>query len=225
MKRTAIVCVTLVAITAAGCSRDIKDVGQSKSHPPEAVGTSVPADIASQDATDFVHHVAIVNNAEIDLGKLATARGSADGVKKFAQMMIADHTGSGDKLKTLASDLKLQAPSDLDDKHREQRDTLAKKSGTDFDRDYAKAMVDGHKDLIDQLEPRVDKKILDEWKAASTGTPTAAGRIVAIPPDRSDNPTTMRVNQFAADIYPTVYAHLEAAKALERSLEKREARP
>lgn len=64
-----------------------------------------------------------------------------------------------------------------------------------------------------------------EWKVAITAKPTAAGRIVAIPPDRSDNPTTMRVNQFAADIYPIVDAHLEAAKALERSLEKRHSRP
>jgi hypothetical protein len=31
----------------------------------------------------------------------------------------------------------------------------------------------------------------------------------------------MRINQIAADMYPTVYAHLEAAKALERSLKKR----
>jgi len=224
MKRVAIVSVTLVATLAARCSGNTKDLGQSRSSEPTAAA-SVPADIASQDATDFIHHVAIVNVAEIDLAKLATERGSADGVKKFAQMMITDHTASGEKLKTLASDLKLQAPSDLDDKHREQRDTLAKKSGTDFDRDYAKAMVDGHKDLIDQLEPRVDKKILDQWKDAITAKPTAAPKIAAIPPDRSDNPTTMRVNQFAADIYPTVYAHFEAAKALERSLEKRAARP
>jgi hypothetical protein len=33
---------------------------------------------------------------------------------------------------------------------------------------------------------------------AITAKPTAAGRIVAIPPDRSDIPTTMRVNRFAA---------------------------
>ena len=31
----------------------------------------------------------------------------------------------------------------------------------------------------------------------------------------------MRINQFAAGIYPTVYAHLEAARALKGSLEKR----
>ena len=122
----------------------VKDLGQAKRSEPAAVGTSVPADIANQDAKDFSHHVAIVNMAEI-----------------------------------------------------------AKRSGSDFDREYASAMVDGHKDLIDQLEPRIEKKTLDQWKVAITGKATA-GTSVAIPPDRSENPTTMRINQFAADIYPTV---------------------
>ena len=44
---------------------------------------------------------------------------------------------------------------------------------------------------------------------------------VAILPDKSDNKTTMRLNQFAASIYPTVHAHLEAAEALKSSIEKR----
>ena len=60
---------------------------------------------------------------------------------------------------------------------------------------------------------------------AITAKPTAAGKNIAILRDRSDSPTTMRVNQFAADIYPIVDPHLEAAKALERSLEKRHSRP
>jgi putative membrane protein len=215
----------LVATLTAGCSRDkATDLGQAKGSEPAAVGTSVPPDIANQDAKDFFHHVAIVNMAEIDLGKLAIDRGTADKVKKFAQMMITDHTASGDKLNALASDLKIGVPEELDDKHIDQRATLAKRSAVDFDREYASAMVDGHKDLIDQLEPRIDKKTLDQWKVAITGKATA-GTIVAIPPDRSDNPTTMRINQFAADIYPTVYAHLEAAKALESSLNKRDTRP
>jgi hypothetical protein len=44
---------------------------------------------------------------------------------------------------------------------------------------------------------------------------------VALLPDKSENPTTMRVNEFAAGLYPTVYAHLEAARALKGSLDKR----
>ena len=226
MKRIGVLSFALVATLTAGCSRDkATDLGQAKGSESAAVGTSVPADIANQDAKDFMHHIAIVNMAEIALGKLAADRATAHGVKKFAQMMIHDHTASGDKLTALASDLKLETPSGLDDKHMDQRDKLAKHSGADFDREYASAMIDGHKDLIEQLEPRIDKKTLDQWKVEINGKTTVVGRTGAILPDRSDNPTTMRVNQFAADIYPTVYAHLEAAKALESSLKKRDTRP
>ena len=185
----------------------------------------MPQTSSVQDARDFIHHLAIVNLAEMELGKLAADRGSASEVKKFAQTMIADHTASGDKLKTLASDLKIEPPGELDEKHRDLRDRLAKQPAADFDREYVSAMVDGHKDLIDQLEPRIDKKTLDQWKVEMNGRTTAAAGAVAILPDRSDDPTTMRINQFAAGIYATVHGHFEAAKALASSLKKRETTP
>jgi putative membrane protein len=226
MKSIGFLSCALVVTLTAGCSSDKGKVpGQAKGSEPATVGTSGAAETARQDARDFILHVAIVNMAEIDLGKLAADRGTADEVKKFAQMMIDDHTKSGDKLKALASDLKIEVPGQLDDKHTDQRDKLAKRPGADFDREYASAMVDGHKDLIDQLEPRIDKKTLDQWKVEMNGRTTVAGGTVAILPDRSDNPTTMRINQFAADIYPTVHAHLEAAKALDSALKKRYTTP
>jgi putative membrane protein len=222
MKGIGVLSLVLFAALTAGCSSGKgKDFGKAESSEPATIGTTGAADTASQDAKDFIQHIAIVNMAEIDLGKLAADRGTADEIKKFAQMMIADHTAAADKLTALASDLKIEAPGQLDDKHTDQRDELSKRSGMDFDREYAKAMVDGHKDLIDQLEPRIDKKTLEQWKVEmKNGKTTVGGRTIAIPPDRSDNPTTMRINQFAADIYPTVYAHLEAAQALEGSLKK-----
>jgi putative membrane protein len=226
MKRNAFLPFTLVAILSAACSSEKgKAPGQAKSSQPATAGTSGSADTASQEARDFIHHLAIVNMTEIELGKLATNRSTTDEVKKFAQMMIEDHTASGDKLKTVASDLKIEAPGQLDDKHLDQRDKLAKLRGADFDRDYTSAMVDGHKDLIDQLEPRIDKQTLDQWKVEMNGKTRVANGTVAILPDKSDNPTTMRINQVAADIYPTVHAHLEAAKALESSLKKRPTTP
>jgi predicted outer membrane protein len=225
MKRIGVLSFALVATLTGGCSSGKgPDLGKTKPAEPATVGTAGAADIASQDAKDFIHYVAMVNMAEIDLGKLATDRGTANEVKKFAQMMIDDHTASGDKLKALASDLKIEIPGQLDEKHMDQRDKLAKQRGADFDREYASAMVDGHKDLVDQLEPRIDKKALDQWKVKMNGkTPT--GATVAILPDPSDNPTTMRIHQLAADIYPIVHAHLEAAKALESSLKKRYTTP
>ena len=91
--------------------------------------------------------------------------------------------------------------------------------------------ANGHKDLLDQLEPRLDKKTFEQWKAVVGKAPAAGGAVaggaaaggtVAMRAEVSDNATTMRINQFAADIYPTVYAHLQAARALEISLEKRD---
>ena len=146
--------------------------------------------------------MAIVNTAEIELGKLARDRGTTETVKKFAQMMIDQHTASGEKVKALASDLKIDTPDRLDDQHLDQRDKLAKESGTDFDREYTSTMVAGHKDLIDQLEHRIDKKTLEQWKIGMKGKTTVPSGAIAILPDRSDDPTTMRVNQLAADSLP-----------------------
>jgi len=214
----------LATLTAACSSEKGKDLGPAQRGQPATVGTTGAADLGSQDARDFIHHLAIVNLAEIELGKLAAERGT-DEVKKFAAMMIRDHTLSADKLKALAVDLTIDRPVQLDDKHTDQREKLATRTGADFDREYASAMVDGHKDLLDQLEPRTDKKTLDQWKVQMNGRTGAAGGTVPIAPDRSDNPTTMRINQFAADMYPTAYAHMEAAKALESSLKKRYTTP
>jgi hypothetical protein len=40
-------------------------------------------------------------------------------------------------------------------------------------------------------------------------------------PEKSDNPNTQAVNQWAADLYPVAYAHLQAAKALRDGVKKR----
>jgi putative membrane protein len=222
MKSIGFLWFALVAMSAVGCSNDRGSASaQTKASERATPATSVPADMASRDARDFVHHIAIVNATEIELGKLATDRGSANAVKNYGQMMVRDHGTSGEKVKALASEFKIDAPDRLDDKHADQRNSLARRSGADFDREYATAMVEGHKDLLDQLEPRIDKQSLEQWKAATNGKAASASRTIALPPDKSDNPTTMRVNQLAADLYPTVRAHWDAAKALEKSLEKR----
>jgi putative membrane protein len=220
MKRNGFLSLALVATCAAACSSNKgKVVGQEKTSERAGPAANVPADMVSRDASDFTHHVAIVNVAEIELGKLAAERGTADAVKKFGRMMVADHEAAGDKLRAVAADLKIDVPDRPDDQLTEQRDRLARRSGADFDRDYASAMVDGHKDLLDQLEPRIDKKSLEQWKVA-TSDKTGAAASIATLPDKSDNPTTMRINQLAADLYPTVRAHWDAAKALESSLKK-----
>ena len=40
-------------------------------------------------------------------------------------------------------------------------------------------------------------------------------KAIAVLPEKSDNPVTMSINQWAAEIYAIAQAHLEAAKALD----------
>jgi len=66
----------------------------------------------------------------------------------------------------VASQYSISVPTELDDKHRDLRDKLAKLQSADFDREYMDAMVDGHKDVLDKVGSRVDKANLAEWKTA-----------------------------------------------------------
>jgi putative membrane protein len=197
MTRISFLPIAFASLMAIGCSAENRNNTASS----ESVGTAGETDrhdIAAADK-DFVTELAVGNMAEVELGKLAVERSANAEVKKFGQTMIDDHTKAGNTLKSVASAHNISIPTDLDDKHRELRDKLAKLQGADFDREYMAAMVEGHQDVADKLEPRIDKE----------------------KPAESDNAVTMVINQWAADAYPVVQAHLEAAKALADTVKRR----
>ena len=165
------------------------------------------------------------NLAEIQLGQLAVERAMTPSVKKFGQMMVDDHTKANEELTAFASQNNIPVPSAPDDKHNDLRDKLAQKTGADFDKDYMDAMVDGHQDVVDKLESRIDKDTLSKYKAEAQD---ASGKKVdtkvvatAVTPEKSDNPVTMGLNSWAAKSYPVVSAHLEAAKKVQDTVKKR----
>jgi putative membrane protein len=59
--------------------------------------------------------------------------------------MVDDHGKAQEELKGLADSKQVTLPTDLDPKHRQLRDRLAKLKGADFDRAYANEMVSEHK--------------------------------------------------------------------------------
>lgn len=224
MKRIGIPALVLVTAVAAGCQRN----DRANSAVPgggTAVGTSGTTDLSFADK-DFLEDVAIANMAEIELGRMALQRAANADVKKYAQMMIDDHTAAGETFKRAIAKYNITLPTAIDDDHRDLKDKLAKQQGADFDRDYIAAMVDGHEDLLDKLGSRVDKEKLGEWRTkyedrlANRQTEERA-EALRVMPERSDNPVTMSINQWAADTYPSVYSHLHAAKALDDKIKKR----
>jgi putative membrane protein len=225
MRRMLVLPVALAAALGVACDRG--NGREVTSNPaPGAVGTSgsVDANAATSGDKDFVRDVGIANTAEIELGRLAQDRASSRQVKEFAQMMIDDHTKARDALNAVASKHHVPTTALLDDKHRELKDKLSGLKGAEFDREYMQAMVDGHEDVLDTLESRVDKDKLADWKTQmkdALTTKKEPASAVTITPEHSDNAATMDINQWAADTYPVVARHLDKANTINDTLKKR----
>src|SRR5258705_5827885 len=93
----------------------------------------------------FVMEVARGGMAGVELGKMAAEKGSSDAVKQFGQRMADDHGKASEELKQFAQQKGLTLPADLDPKHKQLRDRLAKLNGVEFDKAYANEMVKDHK--------------------------------------------------------------------------------
>jgi putative membrane protein len=219
MRRPALSWTAIAAFTIAiaGCSR--------------TEGTTVGAGGAGANLgsdAEFVRDVAMKNLAETELSRMAVSKSSRADIRTFAQMMIDDHGAAGNNLKNLVSGQSIEWPAQLDGKHRETADELAKAQGADFDRGYLKAMIDGHQDFTAKLESRLDVQSVADWKTAAAGRtqdkalpqPDTAMRDVAVRPIASDKATTAKINQWAADTYPIAQKHLDTARTLENATKK-----
>jgi putative membrane protein len=227
MKRYGFLSIALATALTFGCNtKSDKDVNAANPPAGGAVGTAGSEDHnVSNGDKDFVKDVASDGTAEVELGRMALDRAVNPDVKKFAQMMVDDHSKANQELTSIATQYNIPVPSAPDGKHNDLRDKLAKYQGADFDREYINAMVDDHQDALDKLGSRVDKDTLDKSKAE---TKDASGRKVetkveatAVMPEKSDNTTTMALNSWAAKTYPVVKAHLNEAKKLQDTVKKR----
>ena len=223
MRRMGVMAMALAAVVTVGCNRT-----DNKTANDATVGTAGRDSGVGIGDRDFVRDVATMNMAEIELSRSALQRAADANVKKFAQMMVDDHTGAGDKLKAFAAQHNVELPAQIDEKHRDLGEKLNAKQGLEFDKDYADAMVQGHEDFVDKLESRIDKDTLSKWKAEyerKTGDTKerteAEVKAVAVTAEKSDNPVTQSLNQWAADTYPVAFAHLQAAKDMRDGVRKK----
>jgi putative membrane protein len=235
MRRTGLLLVAVAAITIVtaigGCSKTEGTKAPLSEEPAGrtgGVGTGGAGANLNSDG-DFVHDVAIKNMAEIELSRMALDKATSLDIKSFAQTMIDNHGAAGNKLKSAVSGHPIEWPAQLDEKHWKTADELRKKQGADFDRDYVKAMVDGHQDLAAKLESRLEVQSLAAWKTAAAGRtqskalpePGVVLRDVEVRPEKSDNEITMKINQWAAETYPVAQKHLDTARTLENATKKR----
>jgi len=142
------------------------------------------AALSDQDR-NFMNNAALGGMFEVQESKAAVEKTATDGIKKFANHMINDHTAANKELAKLASDKTVTIPNELGKKQQKQIDDLNQLSGTDFDKQYVKDQLDAHKDAVKLFQKEID--------------------------DGQDTD----VKQFATRTLPTLQHHLAMVEALD----------
>jgi putative membrane protein len=121
--------------------------------------------------TDFAIAAADGGMLEVELGKIAQQKATSAEVKKFAQMMVDDHTKANDELKALAGQKNISLPAALSDKNQEKLKDFQEKT-KDFDKDYIDFMVNDHEEDIDEFEKQAENGKDAELKSWAAGKVT-----------------------------------------------------
>jgi putative membrane protein len=133
---------------------------------------------------DFMAEAASGGMTEVELGKIASSKAQNAEVKKFAEMMVNDHTKANDELKALAVKKNITLPTTPNAKHQSTIQKFQSMSGAEFDKAYVDDMLEDH------------EKDVAEFEKQSQSNPDAD------------------VKAFAAKTLPTLKKHLDAIKAL-----------
>jgi len=149
-----------------------------------------PARSAALSESDrkFINEAAAGGLAEVELGRLAAQKAHNPDVKKFGERMVTDHSKANDELKALAVRKGITPPADLTAEQKEEKESLSKLSGAEFDRKYMKLMVEDHDTDVKAFE--------DEGSSATD-------------PD---------IKSFAAKTLPTLREHQKMAKEISAKL-------
>ncbi|HEY4325367.1 MAG TPA: DUF4142 domain-containing protein [Mucilaginibacter sp.] len=144
--------------------------------------------MASNPDSTFANKAAMGGMAEVALGKLAASKTTNAKIKDFANMMVTDHGKANDELMGIAKTKNMMLPMNVDSDHQKKMDDLSAKTGTDFDKAYVDAMIDGHKKTLDLMN--------DEAKDGKDAD----------------------LKAFAAKTAPVVQKHLDAIKQIHDSM-------
>jgi len=155
--------VWLVAMFVAGvCVGLPRLVADDKS---DQAGSITPQD------QEFVNQAAVINMAEIELGKIAQSKASSQDVKTFAKKMVDDHSKAAKELEQLVQQQKGQMPKELDQQHKDLKDKLSKLSGAEFDKQYMEAMHSGHQKAVSLFESESkSESAIGKWAGQTVAT-------------------------------------------------------
>lgn len=202
--RTKLICTAMALgcmLIASGCN-DTRD--SSVNNSPDRTSLATPARNANTNSNmanvsnantatlqdNFWANAAQGGMAEVEMSKLAQTKAQNAEVKKFAAMMVADHTKANSELKTLAAKQNVMLPTAVSSSHQSTLEDLQGLTGAEFDKAYVDAMVDAHEADVELFREQAE-----------------------------DDDTTMAdAKTFAAKTLPTLQKHLEMIKGIQAKL-------
>ncbi len=200
MFRTSLIAgAVLSAVVVAACSKPAPAASNSAADAsPAAASAAAPNPAAANPAAapmaaaDFVTKAASSDMFEIAEAKLAQKKATSPDVKKFAAMMMTDHTKStaGLKAAIAKSGQTMALPTALPADMQSKVDDLGKLSGADFDKAYVSQQVDAHTTTLAVMQ----------GYAASGDVPA--------------------LKDFAGTTAPVVQTHLDMANKLQAGMTK-----
>ncbi len=183
MKKTCLlVAIAMMGMLAlAGCSGDGSNMTNRSPRNETANSTASPTPAANMananmnksamgDDMDFMTEADMGGMAEVEMGKLAQTKAQDPEVKKFAAMMVTDHTKAGSELKELGKKKDFKPATELDSKHKALMEKLKGLSGADFDKAYVDEMVDDHETDVDLFKSQAESGKDPDIKAFAAKT-------------------------------------------------------
>ena len=102
----------------------------------------------SQGDKKFVKTAMQVNVGEMRIGQLAAKKGASEGVRKFGERTVVDHTRLENEIKPVAEKIGVVLPTELAADDQALLTKLEGESGAAFDDTYIRAMVEGHREAV-----------------------------------------------------------------------------
>ncbi|MDI1331309.1 DUF4142 domain-containing protein [Pseudomonas sp.] len=154
-----------------------------------ALSTSMGTAFAAT-SNDFVDNAAAGGIAEIETSRLALEKSSSADIKKFANMMITDHSKANDELAALAKKNDIEVPDETT-LVKQAKEQILDMRDESFDAAYANNQVKAHEDTIKLFEKQANTVTDDKVKGATD------------------------LKGFAQKMLPALEKHLEMAKELQ----------
>lgn len=112
----------------------------------------------ADDPREFLQDALHGDNSEMMLGQLAQQRGNSSDVRKFGAALYRDHSQARAEVLSVGRRYGLRSDTRAAPEAKEEREKLTHMRGDEFDREFARYMVEDHRKDIDKFRDEASER-------------------------------------------------------------------